>query len=305
MSTSQVKFHGIIPPIPSALYADGSIDEEGQKNLIDYLIDAGVHGLFFIGSSGEFSQMSKETRKEIAEIGVKHVNGRVPVLVGTGSSSTLETIELSNHAKDIGADGVVLINPYYWKLTEQGLFDHYSEIARNVELSIILYNFPTLTGQDLTPDFVLKLVKEHENIVGIKETVEEVGHIRDMIFKVKEVRPNFLVFSGYDDHLLHNLATGGDGGIPLTASFFPEASIGLYESFRNNDYENVFKWHRMLSKTIQLYQIDTPFVNVAKEAIKFRGVQMSTEVLPPLRSLSEDGKQELSKKIKQLLSDID
>lgn len=299
------KFYGIIPPIPSVLYADGTIDEEGQKRLIDFLIDAGVHGLFFAGSSGEFSQMSVETRKKIAEIGVKHVNGRLPVLVGTGSPSTKETIELSEHAKHIGADGVVIINPYYWKLTVQGIFEHYSEIARNIDLPIILYNFPTLTGQDLTPDIVLKLVEAHENIIGIKETVEEVGHIRDMIFKIKEVRSDFAVFSGYDDHLLHNLATGGDGAIPLTASFIPEASVGLYEAFQNKDYEQVFKWHQKLSETIQLYKIDTPFVNVAKEAIKIRGIDISTEVLPPLRSLPDNGKQELSKKLESLLSDID
>src|SRR5699024_4678689 len=146
------KFHGIIPPIPSVLYADGTIDEEGQKRLIDFLIQSGVHGLFFAGSSGEFSQMAIETRQKIAEIGVEHVNGRVPVLVGTGSPSTAETIKLSKHAEQIGADGVVIINPYYWKLTNQGIFEHYSEIAEAIELPIILYNFPTLTGQDLTPD---------------------------------------------------------------------------------------------------------------------------------------------------------
>ncbi|MFC4025188.1 dihydrodipicolinate synthase family protein [Oceanobacillus longus] len=300
----QVKFHGIIPPIPSVLYKDGTVDEEGQKNLIDFLIDAGVHGLFFTGSSGEFSQMYKETRKKIAEVGIKHINRRVPVLVGTGTPNTLETIELSQHAKEIGADAVVLINPYYWKLTEQGLFDHYSEIASNVDLPIILYNFPTLTGQDLTPDFVYKLAMSHENIIGIKETVEDVGHIRDMIYKLKKARPEFVIFSGYDDHLLHNLATGGDGAIPLTSSFLPEASVGLYEAFQNKDYEEVFNWHHKLSQLIQLYQIDTPFVNVAKEAIKLRGVEISTELLPPLRSLNKEGQQEMTKKLKEFFPDF-
>jgi len=300
----QTTFHGVIPPIPSILHKDESIDEKGMCSLIDFLIDSKVHGLFFNGSGGEFSQMTIEGRKRVAEFGVKHVNGRVPVLIGTGSSSTIETISLSLHAKEVGADGVVIINPYYWKLTEQGLFDHYSEIARYVDLPIILYNFPSLTGQDLTPDFVYKLAMKHENIIGIKETVEDTGHIRDMIYKVKKARPDFVIFSGYDDHLLHNLATGGDGTIPLTSSFVPEASVGLYEAFQNKDYEKIFTWHHKLSQLIQLYKIDTPFVNVAKEAIKLRGVQISTEVLPPLRSLSEEGKQELTKKLKQFFPDF-
>jgi len=291
----EVKFQGVIPPIPTILNKEGRIDEKGMGNLIDFLIDSKVDGLFFLGSAGEFSQMSVELRKEVAEFSTHYVNGRVPVLIGTGTPGTKETISLSLHAKKVGADGIVIINPYYWKLTEDGLFQHYAEIAENVDLPIILYNFPALTGQDLSPEFVLKLVRAYSNIVGIKDTVEAVGHTREMILTVKAEKPNFSVFSGYDDHFLNTLSLGGDGSIPLTASFAPELSVGIYQAFKQGNYRLAIELHRELAPLLLLYKLDSPFMNVAKEAIRLRGVEISTEVLAPVRSLSDE-------KIEQLKS---
>src|SRR5690348_14363889 len=179
------KFHGIIPPVSTILHQDGQIDENGMGNLIDFLIHSKVDGLFFLGSGGEFSQMSVELRKEVAEFAIQYVNGRVPVLIGTGCPSTKETISLSLHAKENGADGIVVVNPYYSHLTEDNLFQHYAEIAQNVDIPILLYNYPELTGQDLSPEFVLKLVETHPNVIGIKDTVVAVSHTRELILKVK------------------------------------------------------------------------------------------------------------------------
>ncbi|MGZ4161203.1 MAG: dihydrodipicolinate synthase family protein, partial [Neobacillus sp.] len=136
------KFHGIIPPVSTILHKDGRIDEKGMGNLIDFLINSKVDGLFFLGTGGEFSQMSVELRKEVAEFAAQYVDGRVPVLIGTGSTSTKETISLSLHAKEIGADGIVVINPYFWPLSEDHLFQHYGDITKSVDLPILLYNFP-------------------------------------------------------------------------------------------------------------------------------------------------------------------
>jgi dihydrodipicolinate synthase/N-acetylneuraminate lyase len=140
--------------------------------------------------------MNIEERKEVAAFSIKYENGRVPVLVGTGSPSTREVIELSKHSQQLGTDGVVVINPYYWQLSEENLFGHYSDIAKAVGLPIILYNFPHLTGQDLSPELVLRLVDEHSHIVGIKETVDQAGHIREMILKVKRKHPHFSMLAG-------------------------------------------------------------------------------------------------------------
>lgn len=259
-----------------------------MKLLIDFLINEGVNGLFFLGTGGEFSQMSVEERKEVAEFVVGYVNNRVPVLIGTGSPSTREAISLSEHAQSIGASGIVVINPYYWTLSEENLFKHYSEIAESVELPILLYNFPTLTGQDLDPDFVLRLVNQHPNVVGIKETIDSIGHIREMIMKVKGAHPHFSVLCGFDDHLLNTLQLGGDGTISASGNFAPQLSVGIYKAFNNGDFAKAIELQKQVAYLPLLYKIDTPFVSVVKEALKMSGLDISTHVLPPSRSLGEE-----------------
>ncbi|MCQ6266704.1 dihydrodipicolinate synthase family protein [Fictibacillus sp. WQ 8-8] len=289
------KFQGVIPPIPTILHKDGRLDEKGMGNLIDFLIESKVDGLFFLGTGGEFSQMTVELRKAVTEFAIQYVNCRVPVLIGTGTPSTLETISLSMHAKEAGADGIVVINPYYWQLTEENLFQHYADIAEAIDLPILLYNFPGLTGQDLSPEFVLKLVKAYPNIAGIKETVESVGHTREMILTVKSFKEDFAVLSGYDDHLLNTLSVGGDGAIPLTANFIPELTVGLYQSFKEGNYGKAIELHKKLAPFPLLYKLDSPFVNVAKEAIRMRGIEISTDVLAPARPLSAEKKEQIQR----------
>ncbi|KIL51922.1 dihydrodipicolinate synthase family protein [Jeotgalibacillus soli] len=299
MSNHKV-FKGIIPPVSTILNEQGKLERQGMGRLIDFLIDSKVDGLFFLGTGGEFSQMSTEERKEVAAFAVEHVNSRVPVFIGTGSASTREVVELSNHSKNIGADAVVVINPYYWPLSEDNLFAHYSEIARSVDLPILLYNFPALTGQDLSPDFVLKLVNEHQNIVGIKETVDAAGHIREMILKVKSVHPSFSVLCGFDDHLLNTLSLGGDGAISATGNFAPQLTIGIYQAFIKKDYNKAIELHKKLAVLPEMYKLDSPFVSVIKEAIKMTGMDIPTYVLPPARALSNEKRRLLAELLKNI-----
>ncbi|PLS17705.1 dihydrodipicolinate synthase family protein [Bacillus sp. M6-12] len=296
--TNQVRFQGIIPPVSTILNSDGSLNEKGMGLLIDSLIDSGVNGLFFLGTGGEFSQMSIAERKEVAEFAVPYVNHRVPVLIGTGSTNTREVIELNRHSQEIGADAVVVLNPYYWVLTEENLLKHYRQIAQSVNIPILLYNFPNLTGQDLSPELVLQLVEEHENIVGIKETVDTAGHIREMILKVKKKHPHFSVFCGYDDHLLNTLALGGDGAISASANFAPQLTIGIYQAVKANNFEKAMQLHQQLAPLPLMYKLDSPFVNVVKEATKLTGLDISTHVLPPARELSEEKKAHLTRILK-------
>ncbi|MGJ9459623.1 dihydrodipicolinate synthase family protein [Oceanobacillus sp. CF4.6] len=289
----KTNFHGIIPPVSIILDTDGNLDEKGMATVIDFLIDAKVDGLFSLGSGGEFSQMSVELRKEIAEFTTNYVAGRVPVLIGTGSSSTKEAVSLSQHAEKVGADGVVVINPYYWTLTEENLFAHYAEIAESIELPILLYNFPTLTGQDLSPEFVLKLVDKYENIIGIKETIDSIAHIESMISTVKSKYPDFTVFAGFDNHLFNTLTLGGDGAICASVNFAPEIAVELYKAFRENDLEQAVKLHRKIAGLPKVYNLDSPFIGVIKEAMKLRGLDISTYVLPPTRELSTEKKEQL------------
>ncbi|MFC0227956.1 dihydrodipicolinate synthase family protein [Serratia aquatilis] len=295
-----VNFSGIIPPVSTIFTSDGQLDKQGTAALIDDLIAAEVDGLFFLGSGGEFSQLSAKERKEIAEFAVCHVNRRVPVLIGTGGTNARETLHLSQHAEASGADGIVVINPYYWKVSEQNLIDYYQQVADSVTLPVMLYNFPALTGQDLTPSLVKRLADTRENIVGIKDTIDSIAHLRAMIITVKSAHPNFCVLSGFDDHLFNTLLLGGDGAISASSNFAPQLSVLLLRAYRSGDLDLAAKYHQTLLQIPQIYQFDTPFVNVIKEAIVLCGREISTWTLPPSRPLAPQSRARLKQLLEQL-----
>ncbi|MRT51070.1 dihydrodipicolinate synthase family protein [Raoultella sp. RIT712] len=294
------QFSGIIPPVSTIFSADGQFDPQGTAALIDDMISAGVDGLFFLGSGGEFSQLNAEERKAIAAFAIGHVDRRVPVLIGTGGTNARETIELSQHAQQAGADGIVVINPYYWKVSEQNLIHYFQQVADSVTLPVILYNFPALSGQDLTPALVKTLADSRRNIVGIKDTIDSVAHLRSMIQTVKAAHPHFSVLCGYDDHLFNTLLLGGDGAISASGNFAPQVSVKLLQAFRDGNLAQAAQYHQTLLQIPQMYQLDTPFVNVIKEAVVLCGRPISTHVLPPASALDDTKKRQLKTLLQQL-----
>ncbi|SHJ78581.1 dihydrodipicolinate synthase family protein [Desulfofundulus thermosubterraneus] len=275
------KFRGVIPPMLTIFKEDGSFDWEGNKALIEHLLRGGVHGIFVLGSSGEFSHLSVDERKEFAEFAVNYIAGRVPVVVGTSSCNTREVVELTQHAREIGADGAVIVTPYYWGLSEENLYLHYATVAETVDIPIILYHFPDNTGQSLSPALVARLAKDFSNIVGIKDTVDSIAHIRELILQVKAVRPEFSILAGYDDHLLNTLAMGGDGAIPGTANFAPQVTVNIYNNFVRGDLQESINWHHQLLKLPRIYTLDKPAIGVLKEACRLCGVPVGTTVRQP------------------------
>ncbi|MRN53711.1 dihydrodipicolinate synthase family protein [Paenibacillus monticola] len=284
---------GVIPPVPTILDQNGHFDRNGMKILIDSLINKGVHGLFFLGTAGEFSQFSAKEREDIAEFCIDYTNGRLPVWIGTGSNNTPEAIRLTGHAAKSGATGVVVINPYYSKLSEETLFSHYASILEATEIPLMLYNFPALTGQDLSPAFVSRLAARYPNVVGIKETVDQLSHIRQMILQVKEINPAFSVFCGFDEYLLATLAAGGDGAIAASANFAPQLLLGVYNCFQNNNLVELLEHHRKVIEIPALYSLDEPFIPSIKEAIRMAGVPIPTFCLPPSNLWSAQKEQKL------------
>jgi 2-dehydro-3-deoxy-D-pentonate aldolase len=288
MPTQSFAFAGIVPPVCTIFAEDGRFDPEGQALLIERLIAAGVDGLFVCGTGGEFSQMTTAERMEVAEFAVLRAAKRTKVLVGVGSNNPREAAELTRHAESIGADGIVAVNPSYWKLSESNLFAYFAGIANATHLPVLLYNFPLLTGQDLTPAFVKAVALKHENVVGIKETIDSIGHIRTMINTVCTHRPEFSVFCGYDDHLLTTLMLGGAGAISASGNFAPELSTRIHRSFRDGDLGTAARLHMQLAQVAAMYALDAPFVNVVKEAIRLCGLAVSSHCLPPTARLDDD-----------------
>lgn len=289
----KVHFRGIIPPVPTILDSLGHLDEEGMGKLIDDVISKGVHGLFFLGTAGEAAHLSVQQKLGIIDFAIRHTAGRVPVLIGTGCPSTQETMLLSRIAEEEGADGIVVVNPYFSPLSEENLFRHYGMIAESVTLPVFLYNFPALTKQDLTPQFVLRLALQYPNIAGVKDTVDTMSHIREMIQLIKPHRPDFAVFAGYDEYLLGTLMLGGDGAVPASANFAPQLTLGIWDAYHQGDWEAIQRWTLRLAAIPAMYKLDTPFVNAVKEAIRMCGLPISTAVLAPAGPLSAEKKRQL------------
>ncbi|BDG36225.1 dihydrodipicolinate synthase family protein [Saccharococcus caldoxylosilyticus] len=260
------KFKGIIPPVVTLFNKDGEFDWEANYMLADHLIKKGVHGLLYMGSMGEFSSLTVEERKLFVEKMVRYVDGRVPVLIGTGTASLKDTIYLSQHAEYIGANGVLVVNPFYWKYTERQLYDYYVNVAKSIKIPLIIYNIPSLTGQDLSPSLILRLAMDQENIVGVKDTTERLGHIRQLI-GIAEQRADFSVFAAFDDLLLPALQMGAAGGINGTATFLPELSVRLFESFKAGQYQTALTLNESILKLMSIYELSQPLFIAVKEAV--------------------------------------
>ena len=272
---------GVIPPVPTIFNAQAQFDPQGMGRLIDRLLASDVNGFLFLGSAGEFATLSNDNRKTIAQFCVEQVGGKKPVIIGTASCSTREVIELSEHAGSIGADAVMVVNPYYAKLSEERIYQHYRQIAEASPLPVLLYNFPLPTGQDLSVELIARLANDCPNIVGIKDTVDCMSHIRRIVFEVKGKRPDFMVFSGFDEYMLDTLMIGGDGVIPATSNFAPDVTCGIYRAFLEQDFATAQALLKRLAMLSKMYSIDVPFTGVIKEAIRLCGLDIPTTVLSP------------------------
>ena len=278
---SITNLRGVIPPVPTIVDQNGHFDPHGMGILIDHLLASEVNGFLFLGSAGEFAQLTSVQRREIAEFCVARVAGRRPVIIGTASCSTAEVIGLSAHAGEIGADAVMVVNPYYSLLSEERIYSHYRQIAEASKLPVLLYNFPALTGQDLSVELVQRLANDCPNVVGIKDTVDCMSHIRRLIREVKGQRPDFLVFCGFDEYILDTLLLGGDGVIPATSNFAPEITCGIYRAFGAGDLATIQVQLRRLAVLSRIYSLDQPFTGLIKEALRLTGLDLSASVIAP------------------------
>ncbi len=285
-----IQLSGVIPPLVTPIDAQGNFSVSAMQALLEHVIEAGVDGGLALGSTGEFSQMEAAMRRDLLVNVIEIVRGRIPVLVGIGTPGTQETIALGRHAREAGAAAAMVINPYYTPLSEANLAMHYREIAAKVDMPLFLYNYPGMTGQDLSPALVKDLALSCENIVGIKDSVEAIAHTRQIILEVKPLRPDFMVFSGYDDQMLNTLVLGGDGGVPGTANFAPEVACALYQAFKRQDYAAMVTAHRRIAALTAIYGVDTPVFSAVKEAVRMAGVKIADAVLAPARGLDAQGR---------------
>ncbi|WP_456396551.1 dihydrodipicolinate synthase family protein [Thermococcus sp.] len=289
---------GVIVPLVTPFNEDYSIDFAAFEEHLDFLQKAGVHGIFINATTGEFTSLSVEERKLLAEKGRELVSSTF-YLVGTASSNTFEVIELTKHAQDIGADYAVIAPPYYCPLSDDALFGHYSMIAEKTDIPIILYNIPSC-ATPLSVSLIKRLALEYSNIAGIKETIDSINHIRDVILDVKGERKDFRVFTGLDQHFLNTLILGGDGGIMACANFAPEVHLALWKAFQEKRFEEAFEHARRLAKLSRVYSLASSFGSAIKLSMKIRGLSIKPVLRPPYVM---DG-EEVEEGIRRLLVEV-
>jgi 4-hydroxy-tetrahydrodipicolinate synthase len=290
-----------LTPVVTAFNAEGNLDHQANKNIYDFLINGGVDGLVIMGSTGEFFAINDAQKKELIDLVVNYVNHRTKVYIGTSCMTVEDTIQLSNYAIDAGADGVMIISPYYFSLSDESVEYYYDQVADGVEGDIYLYNFPARTGHDLSPQVTLNLLRKHKNIKGYKDTVTEITHTRKLIQTVRDEFPDFIVYSGFDENFAHNILSGGNGCIGGLSNLYPGVFSEWVNAINENDLEKVAEIQNIVDKMMGLYDIGTPFIPIMKQAMVLRGIELEGYCQKPL--IQPNDKQIES--IKLLLQQLD
>ncbi|QGH33505.1 4-hydroxy-tetrahydrodipicolinate synthase [Gracilibacillus salitolerans] len=269
------KPEGIIPALVTPFDEKGAVDEGALRTLIDNVIDGGCHGIFSLGSNGEFFSLSATEKLQIAKVAVDQAQGRVPVYVGTGCNSTRETIELTNQMEEIGVSAVSVITPYFVKHSQDELITHYKNIANETNLPIILYNIPGLTQNALTPETVAVL-SNVDRIVAIKDSS---GSFDNVLQYMDAVDNKFSVLVGTDSLILSTLMAGGSGAIAATANLLPKTVVSIYEKWKEKDYTGAAQEQLKLGPIRFVFKKGT-LPSVLKEALNQSGVPVGAPRLP-------------------------
>lgn len=274
-------------PAVTAFHDDGSLDLDANRASWDRLVDAGIDGIVVMGSTGEFFAMEAQAKRTLIDAACEHLKGRTRLLIGTGGNSVAETVALSNHAFAKGADGVMVVSPYYFALGPEEHYQHFAQVAAGVDGPIHLYNFPARTGNDIDTALVVRLAQACDTIVGIKDTVGDMAHTRAIIDAVADVRPGFEVLSGMDENFVHNILAGGAGCIAALSNVRPRAIAAWVDAVRREDFDGIVAGQRLVDRLSQLYAVAPVFVPVLKQAMADDGVAISTACRASAAPLSD------------------
>ena len=289
---------GVIVPIVTPLTRGNQykIDEAALGKLCNFLISKGVHGLFPCGTTGEGFLLSKETRKQLASLVVKKAKGRVPVVIQTGCIDTKSTIQLTKHARGIGADGAAVISPYFYRYNFDSLKEHFVAAARSApEFPIYLYNIPHNTNNDITPELLKSVINEAGNVVGIKYSHFDLLRIPEYLGCLGEDR---VFLTGVDELIYPSYVLGASGCVAGNANVFPEPFVRLYDAFQKKDYIEAKKQQDLITKIANILKKGAHMCYF-KTALQFRGIDVGDTVSPQKR-LNEKEKVSLCQELKSL-----
>lgn len=274
------KLRGVYAVMLTPFKEDESVDEETLRSLINWLIEKGVHGIICTGSTGEFASLSDEERRSVVDITMEESRGRVPVLVGSAANSTRHTILHSQHAESVGADGLMIVHPYYCRPNEDELYEHYKAVAKSVHIPIMIYNNPATSGVDMRPELLARLA-EIDNISYVKEAsgdIRRIGQIKRLC------GDKITIFVGCDNTMLESWLMGAEGWVSGVANILPEQSIELFELSDSGEIDRARELYDRMLPLGDMLDLEGSFVQYLKAGSEMLGRPLGKPrrpLLPP------------------------
>lgn len=287
-----VAIKGIITPVITPMHPeDESVNIPELRNQVERQIDAGVHGIFPIGTNGEAYILDMKEKEEIIEATLDQVKGRVPVYAGTGCISTRDTVNLSKRAEAMGADALSIITPSFAVASQKELYDHYCEVAKHVNIPIILYNIPARTGNKLLPGTVAKLARDVDVIMGAKDSSGDLNNLKAYIEQTRDVGKDFAVLAGNDGNILPCLKAGGAGGVAGRANLWPKTIASIYDHFTAGEMEKAEAAQNAITALQRVFKFGNPNT-IIKKGVALMGYPVG-DCRRPFNDLCDEGVAEL------------
>lgn len=288
-------FQGAGVALVTPFTEEKEINYEELGRLIEYQIDGGIDAIIVCGTTGEPVTMTEEERLSVISYTVEMVGKRVPVIAGTGGNCTEQVVTFSRKAQDAGADGLLVVTPYYNKATQNGLYEHYKAVASTVDLPIIMYNVPSRAGVNILPDTVARLGKEIENIVAIKEASGNISQVAEVIRKVEGALD---VYSGNDDQIVPIVSLGGIGVISVLANVAPKETHDMVQFYLDGDVKRAAQLQLKYMELIQALFCEVNPIPV-KKALELMGYKTKT-LRMPLTEMEEKNVTRLEQAMRQV-----
>ncbi|MGD0979310.1 MAG: 4-hydroxy-tetrahydrodipicolinate synthase [Candidatus Bathyarchaeia archaeon] len=287
---------GMFVPSVTPFTRMGRLDVKALRSCVRFWLEGGVSGLAPCGSNGEAPYLSRQERMKVIETVLDEVNGKVPVIAGTGSMSTQETVTFTKDAADIGVDAALVVTPFYFKLSNREIHEHFRTVSEAVDVPIVVYNVPKFTGVSLEPPQIQELAAENERIIGIKDSSGNMGAITET---VRLTGDKISVLAGTADVALSTLLTGGRGAVLAVGNVFPALCSHLYEAFKNRRYEEASRLQNRISFANEVLVKRFNQIAAIKEAMRLQGLAGGYPRKPAL-SLDREGRKTLENLLKEM-----
>ncbi|PGF17828.1 dihydrodipicolinate synthase family protein [Natrinema sp. CBA1119] len=293
-----LSLRGVVPPTVTAFREDESVDYETTAAHARFVVDRGVHGVFPLGTNGEFPLLSGPERDRIVEAVVDEVGDDVPVIAGVGAPSTYRTVAHAEHAESVGADGIVVVTPYYYPLDHDGALEHYRRVAEAVDVPVYIYHIPSKTGNELSLD-TLAALADIDNVVGCKDSSKDVPWLAQAI----DAHPDLTFLAGSDSLIFTGLAVGCSGAVSAVANAFPELVVDCYDAYDAGDDERARELQSEIFDVRDAFKTGGAYMSGVKTALRMRDFDAGP-LRSPLRLKDDDSAREMREALQALELDV-